>query len=130
MHAENLSEAVSDLETKGNAIKGRPEERRKTSRMQRYHGKKDKIVLYMHAGSGNHGCEAIANAVIRMLPRPAIVMTNSLAEDEAYSLKGMATLIEERKVRSNFFVHVWYYVKERMLHDPEAALRYRFIQSF
>ena len=61
-----------------------------------------------------------------MLPRPAIVMTNSLAEDEAYSLKGMATLIEERKVRSNFFVHVWYYVKERMLHDPEAALRYRF----
>ena len=22
--------------------------------------KKDKIVLYMHAGSGNHGCEAIA----------------------------------------------------------------------
>lgn len=126
MHAENLSEAVSDLETKGNAIKGRPEERRKTSRMQRYHGKKDKIVLYMHAGSGNHGCEAIANTVIRMLPRPAIVMTNSLAEDEAYSLKGMATLIEERKVRSNFFVHVWYYVKERMLHDPEAALRYRF----
>lgn len=94
--------------------------------MRRYHGKKDKIVLYMHAGSGNHGCEAIVNTVIRMLPRPAIVMTNSLAEDEAYSLKGMAMLVEERKVRKNFFVHTWYYLKERLFHDPEAALRYRF----
>ena len=49
--------------------------------MRRYHGKKDKIVLYMHAGSGNHGCEAIVNTVIGMLPRPAVVMTNSLAEE-------------------------------------------------
>lgn len=51
--------------------------------------KKDKIVLYMHAGSGNHGCEAIANTVCRMLPKPAIVVTNSAEEDEAYSLKGV-----------------------------------------
>ena len=94
--------------------------------MRRYHGKKDKIVLYMHAGSGNHGCEAIVNTVIRMLPRPAIVMTNSLAEDEAYSLKGMAMLIEERKVRKKLLVHAWYYLKERVLHDPEAGMRYRF----
>lgn len=28
---------------------------------------KSKIVLYMHAGSGNHGCEAIADSFIRML---------------------------------------------------------------
>ena len=94
--------------------------------VQHYHGKRDKIVLYMHAGSGNHGCEAIVNTVIRMLPRPAIVMTNSLAEDEAYSLKGMGVLKEERKVRKNLFVHIWYYLMEHIFHDPEAALRYRF----
>ena len=28
--------------------------------------KDDKIVLYMHAGSGNHGCEAIVNSLCRM----------------------------------------------------------------
>ena len=94
--------------------------------MPRYYGKKDKIVLYMHAGSGNHGCEAIANTVIQMLPKPAIVMTNSFAEDEAYSLKGMATIIEERKVRKNLFIHTWYYLLDRFFHDPEAAYRYRF----
>lgn len=94
--------------------------------MRCYRGKKDKIVLYMHAGSGNHGCEAIANTVIRMLPRPAIVVTNSAAEDEAYSLKGTAAFLEERKIRKNFFIHVYYYLKERLLHDAEAAYRYRF----
>lgn len=94
--------------------------------MRRYRGKKDKIVLYMHAGSGNHGCEAIANTVIRMLPKPAIVVTNSAAEDEAYSLRGMCTLIEEKKIRKHFFIHVYYYLKERLLNDAEAAFRYRF----
>lgn len=94
--------------------------------MERYRGKKDKIVLYMHAGSGNHGCEAIANTVIKMLPKPAIVMTNSVQEDEAYSLKGMAVFLEERKVRKKFFVHVYYYLKERLFHNPEAAFHYRF----
>ena len=94
--------------------------------MRRYQGKTDKIVLYMHAGSGNHGCEAIANTIVQMLPKPAIVMTNSLAEDEAYSLKGKATIIEERKVRKNFFIHSWYYLCDRVFHDPEAAFRYRF----
>lgn len=94
--------------------------------MRRYRGKKDKIVLYMHAGSGNHGCEAIANTVIRMLPKPAIVVTNSAAEDEAYSLRGMCTLIEEKKIRTHFFIHVYYYLKERLLNDAEAAFRYRF----
>ncbi len=91
-----------------------------------YQGKKDKIVLYMHAGSGNHGCEAIANTVIKMLPRPAILVTNSAAEDKAYSLKDMALILEERKIRNSFFVHVWYYMKERLWKDGESAYHYRF----
>ena len=94
--------------------------------MKRYLGKTDKIVLYMHAGSGNHGCEAIANTIIGMLPKPAILMTNSLAEDEAYSLKGKAKILEERKVRKNFFIHSWYYLLDRVFHDPQAAFHYRF----
>ena len=94
--------------------------------MQNFQGKKDKIVLYMQAGSGNHGCEAIANTVIKMLSKPAILMTNSAAEDGKYSLNGMCTIIEEKKVRDNFFVHVWFYLKEHLLHDADAAYRYRF----
>ena len=49
-----------------------------------------------------------------------------MQEDEAYSLKGMAVFLEERKVRKKFFVHVYYYLKERLFHNPEAAFHYRF----
>lgn len=84
------------------------------------------VVLYMHAGSGNHGCEAIANTVVKMLDQPAVLVTNSAAEDEAYSLKGKCTIIEEKKVRDNFFVHVWFYLQEHLLKNPLAAYRYRY----
>lgn len=80
----------------------------------------------MHAGSGNHGCEAIANTVVQMLPKQAILVTNSAEEDKKYSLKDKCTIIEEKKVRDNFFVHVWFYLKEHIFHDAEAAYRYRF----
>ena len=45
--------------------------------------KNDKIVLYTHAGSGNHGCEAIVNSLCKLLPKPAVLVTNRPAEDEA-----------------------------------------------
>ena len=80
----------------------------------------------MHAGSGNHGCEAIANTVCKMLPKPAIIVTNSAAEDERYSLKGLCTLIEEKKIRENFFIHVYYYLKERYLNLMKYLTQVRF----
>ena len=46
--------------------------------------REDQIVLYMHAGSGNHGCEAIVNSLCRMLPRPAVLVTNRPEEDRRY----------------------------------------------
>ena len=47
---------------------------------------KDKIILYMHAGSGNHGCEAIVNSLCHMLNEKPLVLTNSAEEDRKYSL--------------------------------------------
>ena len=29
--------------------------------------KADKLIVYMHAGSGNHGCEAIVNSLCHMI---------------------------------------------------------------
>lgn len=89
--------------------------------------KNDKIVLYMHAGSGNHGCEAIVNSLCKMLPAPAVLVTNRAAEDERYSLKGLCSQItEERSIEKNFFVHVWYYLWRKLFHDPESFMRYRY----
>ncbi|MDO4293860.1 MAG: polysaccharide pyruvyl transferase family protein [Eubacteriales bacterium] len=89
--------------------------------------KNDKIVLYMHAGSGNHGCEAIVNSLCHLLPAPAILMTNRAAEDRAYSLKELCSgIAEEKSVEQNPLIHAWYYAKKKLLHDPESAMRYRY----
>ena len=46
----------------------------------------EKVALYAHAGSGNHGCEALANTICKLVKRPVRLVTNSVAEDEKYSI--------------------------------------------
>ena len=47
----------------------------------------NKVVLYAHAGSGNHGCEALANTICKLVKKPVRLVTNSVEEDKNYSLK-------------------------------------------
>mgnify|MGYP006936058231 CR=1 FL=1 len=68
----------------------------------------------MHAGSGNHGCEAIADSLIRIIEAirayhgadsrmPIILVTNSAREDRKYRLgdiekSGLCTIVEENHI--------------------------------
>ena len=89
--------------------------------------KNDKIVLYTHAGSGNHGCEAIVNSLCKLLPKPAVLVTNRPAEDEAYSLKSLCSeIIGERSIEKNVLIHAFYYAKRLLFRDPECFMRYRY----
>ena len=89
--------------------------------------KDDKIVLYMHAGSDNHGCEAIANTLIKMLSKPAILISSRKAEDERYSLKQLCSeIIQEKYIEKNIFIHTWYYMWRKIFRDPECFMRYRY----
>ena len=58
------------------------------------------ISLYMHAGSGNHGCEAIVDSLVRMMPVDRFtLMTNSAAEDDKYlpaEVKARTRIVEEQ----------------------------------
>ncbi len=80
----------------------------------------------MHAGSGNHGCEAIVNSVCRMLNSPVAVLTNSVEEDNAYSLKDMCELIPERKFAKHKMAHILYYLYRKLTDDGESFIRYRY----
>lgn len=87
----------------------------------------DKLVMYLHGGSGNHGCEAIINCTCHMLEEiPKLVVTNSGQEDRRYSLEPLCDILEERKIAEHFFAHVWYYVWRKVFKDPESFMRYRF----
>lgn len=100
----------------------------------------------MHAGSGNHGCEAIANTTVKMIAEqrertgaeedlPLIIVTNSCAEDRKYSLgvlekKGLCTIVEERHIDRKFVDHVIYYLWRLITRDKQSFLRYRYKDAF
>ncbi len=87
----------------------------------------NKLVMYLHGGSGNHGCEAIVNSTCHMLGElPKLLVTNSEKEDRYYSLAGLCEILQERKIDEHFLAHVWYYAWRALFHDPESFMRYRF----
>lgn len=89
--------------------------------------KDNEIVLYMHAGSDNHGCEAIANALIKMLSKPVVLVSSRKQQDEKYSLQALCKeIIQENAVEKNVLIHTWYYLWRKIFHDPECYMRYRY----
>lgn len=89
-----------------------------------------KIVFYMHAGSGNHGCEAIVNTLCHMLRTEVVVVTNSKKEDEKYSVNGLCELIQERKFSEHRLAHVLYYIYRKITKDKESFILYRYHEVF
>lgn len=90
----------------------------------------DKLILYMHAGSGNHGCEAIVNSLCRMMRNKAVLVSYRAEEDEAYSLRELCGLIQERSFEMHKLAHVAYYLYRRLTGDEESFIRYRYGQIF
>ena len=69
----------------------------------------NKVVLYAHAGSGNHGCEALANTICKLINKPVVLVTNSVEEDQNYSLKDLCEIVSERNIRKHKLIHILYY---------------------
>ena len=89
--------------------------------------KNDRIVMYLHGGSGNHGCEAIVNSTCHMIEEiPKLLVTNSEQEDRKYSVEPLCDILEERRIAEHFFTHAWYYMWRKVFRDPESFMRYRF----
>ena len=86
----------------------------------------EKIVMYMHGGSGNHGCEAIVNSTCHMLKNRILLVTNSEEEDRTYTLCDLCDLLEERKIREHKAAHIFYYGWRKLTGDRESFFRYRF----
>lgn len=90
----------------------------------------DRIALIQHAGSGNHGCEAIVDSLVRMLPEERfLLLTNSSKEDERYlpaEVKARLDIEEEQHIGDHPAVHALYYGWRRVTGDRESFLRYRF----
>ncbi len=100
------------------------------------------IILYMHAGSGNHGCEAIVNSTLKHIADrrrsegidthiPVLVVSNSVEEDRRYSLGklekyGLCILVEDRHIDRELIPHVAYYAYRKLSGDRESFLRFKY----
>ncbi len=89
------------------------------------------IILYMHAGSGNHGCEAIANSMAGMLcsdlgDNKPILISYYAEEDEQYTLGDLYRIVQERSFNKHKLAHILYYGYRIITKDKESFIRYRF----
>lgn len=85
-----------------------------------------KIVMYMHGGSGNHGCEAIINSTCNIVEIPVAVLSARAEEDRKYSLKDLCEIYQERNPVSNVWTHGIYYLRKNFLKQQNAYATYRF----
>ena len=54
-----------------------------------------KLAMYYHAGSKNHGCEAIVRSTAKILNSSLILYSSNLAEDYAYKLDQIVQIKED-----------------------------------
>lgn len=92
--------------------------------------KEKKLVMYMHAGSGNHGCEAIVNSVCHMVSPQVALVSYYGEEDEKYSLKNLCEIISERRFENHKFAHIMYYAYRLLTKDAESFMRFRYHKVF
>lgn len=87
---------------------------------------KRQLIMYMHAGSANHGCEAIVNSLCHMIKEKPVLVSYFGKEDEAYTLKDLCTIISERRFEDNRLMHVFYYIYRKLTKDETSFVRYRY----
>lgn len=92
--------------------------------------KEKNLVMYMHAGSGNHGCEAIVNSVCHMIKEKVTLLSYYGEEDKRYSLKDLCEIVSERRFEAHRLAHVLYYGYRKLTGDKESFIRYRYQEIF
>lgn len=90
----------------------------------------NRLIMYMHAGSGNHGCEAIVNSVCHMIKEQVTLVSYYGDEDKKYSLKDLCEIVSERRFEEHKLAHVLYYIYRKLTKDKESFIRYRYAGIF
>jgi len=87
-----------------------------------------KLLFYMHAGSKNHGCEAIVNSLCKILDKDdkPELLTYRANEDKMYTLNDLCILRQERSFKRHFIMHVLLYIYRKITKDAESFIRFRY----
>ena len=90
-----------------------------------------KVVLYPHGGSGNHGCEALVRSTCKIIKRNNVFLaTRNKSEDTKYALDKICTLINEHShISKRSFAYIKAAFKYHIFNDKDAfeAITYKSI---
>ena len=84
-----------------------------------------KSVLYMHTGSGNHGCEAIIRTTSKLLngPHDVVLWSNTKSEDIYYGAsQGFEKIVTSEEIKRFSLVYFDALIKRKLLHNNRANL--------
>lgn len=87
---------------------------------------KKPYLMYMHAGSGNHGCEAIVRSLCGLSENNLTVLSHKAYEDEKYGLNELCDIFATKHVEENFLPHVYFYALKKLFHNGEAKMKYAY----
>ena len=80
------------------------------------------IYLWGHAGSGNHGCEAIVRATVKMLESPAVLATTAPEEDRRYGVEEAVTLLPDTPRQLGAVERLRHAVHFKLRHDDAVYI--------
>lgn len=84
------------------------------------------IKLYAHAGSGNHGCEALVRTIAPLCPQKPELITYNKDEDYKYGVEMLVENISEiTSIRRWSFKHIVFALAKRLL-KLDFGFRYRY----
>lgn len=83
-----------------------------------------KCILYSHAGSANHGCEALLRTTIKTIDNVVSVYTGSVQDDEKYGINSLVSLKADKEdVSENILKDTIYSIKYRLFKDDKFYFR-------
>lgn len=90
--------------------------------------KSTKYLMYMHAGSANHGCEAIVRGLSCILGNGAdiSVISNRPEQDEQAELDKLVRIIPARPHDSGFLRKAWFYLLRHLTGSSDARMKYKY----
>lgn len=92
-----------------------------------------KYILYSHAGSANHGCEALLRTTVATLGNVEYAYSEDIQADQKYGLEGIVSLQADKgKLSEGILKDTIYAIKYRLFKDDKIYFRklYRkFIQE-
>lgn len=89
----------------------------------------NRLLMYMHAGSGNHGCEAIVRGLCEVLSDVDIdidVLSHKPEEDTRYDLDEVCNVIATKHAEKSIITKTWFYTLRKILGNADALMQYTY----